>query len=120
MARNILLSDYPKDKLTWVVVDDGEAAGGGRVDEAIMRFQSTNPSISCRYVSLIKATAIGAKRNRGCEAAPTEATVFVMMDDDDHYPAGSIAARVAWLAASKAGCVYCSTLPMYDCKHFGD
>ena len=118
MARNILLSDYPKDKLTWVVVDDGDAAAGGRVDEAIMRFQSTNPSIQCRYVSLTKATAIGAKRNRGCEAAPAEATVFLMMDDDDHYPAGSIAARVAWLAASKAGCVYCSTLPMYDCKRY--
>lgn len=118
MARNILLSDYPKTKLTWVVVDDGEAASGGRVDEAMARFQSTNPTIQCRYISLVKQFAIGAKRNRGCEAAPAEATVFVMMDDDDHYPAGSIAARVAWLVASKAGCVYCSTLPMYDCKRY--
>lgn len=118
MARNILLSDYPKDKLTWVVVDDGDAASGGRVDDAIARFQSMNPSISCRYVSLAKQMTIAAKRNRGCEAAPPSATVFVMMDDDDHYPPGSIAARVAWLTASGKGCVYCSTLPMYDCKRY--
>ena len=118
MARNILLSDYPKDKLTWVVVDDGDAASGGRVDDAIARFQSMNPSINCRYVSLAKQMTIGAKRNRGCEAAPATATVFVMMDDDDHYPPGSIAARVAWLTASGKGCVYCSTLPMYDCKRY--
>lgn len=118
MARNILLSDYPKDKLSWVVVDDGDAASGGRVDDAIARFQSMNPSINCRYVSLTKQMTIGAKRNRGCEAAPGTATVFVMMDDDDHYPSGSIAARVAWLTAGKKGCIYCSTLPMYDCKRY--
>ena len=40
------------------------------------------------------------------------------MDDDDHYPSGSIAGRVAWLKATKAGCVYCSTLPMYDCTNY--
>lgn len=118
MARNILLSDYPKDKLTWIVVDDGDPSAGGRVDDAIARFQSMNPSIGCRYVSLTKQMTIGAKRNRGCEAAPASATVFLMMDDDDHYPAGSIAARVAWLTASGKGCVYCATLPMYDCKRY--
>ena len=118
MARNILLSDYPKDKLTWIVADDGDAFVSGRIDEAVVRFQSINPSISVRYVSITRAMAIGAKRNRACEAAPTQASIFITMDDDDHYPAGSISARVAWLAVSGKGCVYCSTLPMYDCKRY--
>lgn len=116
MARNILLADYPPDKLTWVVADDGQ--GAGRVDEAIMKFQAANPRISVKYLSIAKPMALGAKRNKTCEAAPVEATVFLNMDDDDHYPPGSIHRRVAWLKATGAGCVYCATLPMYDCKNY--
>jgi len=120
MARNLLLSDYPPDKLTWIVADDGDSIGmgGGRVDQAIAKFQSVHTRLSVKYLSLAKPMTIGAKRNRACEAAPAEATVFVMMDDDDHYPAGSIAGRVSWLRTSGAGCVYCSTLPMYHCGKY--
>jgi len=117
MARNMLLSDYPPDKLTWIVADDGDGSSG-RVDQSIAKFQSVHTRLSVRYVSLAKPMTIGAKRNRACEAAPAEATVFVMMDDDDHYPAGSIAGRVAWLRSTGAGCVYCSTLPMYHCGKY--
>jgi hypothetical protein len=123
MARNILLADYPPDKLTWVIADDGDAhvaAGstGGRVDEAVARFSAANPRISVKYLSFPTVLPVGEKRNRACEAAPAAASVFVMMDDDDHYPAKSVAARVAWLTTTGAGCVYCSTLPMYDCKRY--
>jgi hypothetical protein len=116
MARNILLADYPPDKLTWVVADDSDS--GGRVDGDIMKFQSANPRIHVKYLSIVKPMAVGAKRNYACASAGTEATVFVNMDDDDHYPAGSIHRRVAWLSATKAGCVYCATLPMYDCRQY--
>ena len=115
MARNILLADYPADKLTWVVADDSDA--GGRVDEQIMRFQEANPHIHVKYLSLPRPLAIGTKRNRACEAAP-ETDIYVMMDDDDHYPKSSIIARVTWLRAFGAGAVYCATLPMYDCKNY--
>ena len=123
MARNLLLSDYPPDKLTWIVADDGDGGGsgssaGGRVDQAIAKFQSVHTRLSVKYLSLAKPMTIGAKRNHACEAAPAEATVFVMMDDDDHYPAGSIAGRVSWLRTTGAGCVYCSTLPMYHCGKY--
>lgn len=116
MAQNILKSDYPPDKFTWVVADDGD--GMGRVDEAIMKFQSANPYIRVKYVSIPRPMTVGAKRNKACDAAPAEATVFVMMDDDDHYPVGSIAGRIAWLKATGAECVYCSTLPMYQCTQY--
>ena len=117
MARNILLCDYPTDKLTWIVADDGDSTGG-RVDEAIIKFQSNNPRIQVKYLSIVKPMAIGAKRNKACDAAPPETSIFIMMDDDDHYPAGSVAGRVAWLRATGVECVYCSTLPMYDCTRY--
>lgn len=116
MARNILTADYPSDKLTWIIADDSD--GMGRIDEAVVKFQSTNRQINVKYMSLSKKLPIGAKRNRACDAAPENVSVFVMMDDDDHYPAGSIAARCAWLSATRSGCVYCSTLPMYDCTRY--
>jgi hypothetical protein len=111
-----LLADYPPDKLTWVIADDG--SGTGRIDADVMKFQSANPRISVKYLSLAKKMDVGSKRNLTCSSAPEEASVFVIMDDDDHYPASSIHRRVAWLQTTKAGCVYCATLPMYDCKHY--
>lgn len=116
MAQNILKSNYPPDKLTWVVADDGE--GAGRVDESITKFQSANPYIRVKYVSLAKRLTVGAKRNKACEEAPADASVFVMMDDDDHYPPGSIAGRLAWMRATGKECVACSTLPMYHCTKY--
>lgn len=115
MAQNILLADYPADKITWVIADDSD--GDGRVDQQVMRFQATHPHINVKYLSLTRPLPIGAKRNRACEAAP-EATIFINMDDDDHYPKSSIIARVTWLRAFGAGCVYCATLPMYDCTNY--
>ena len=118
MATNVLQCDYPAEKLTWVVVDDSPA--GGRVDEQVMRFQSKNPHIRVRYVSVPTKMTIGAKRNKACDAAGTEATVFVMMDDDDHYPKQSVALRVAYLKSlpEAAACVYCATIPMYHCGKY--
>jgi hypothetical protein len=115
MARNILLADYPRDKLTWVIVDDSSAAG--RVDEQVLKFQTVHPGIDVKYLSLTRSTPIGEKRNLGCAAAD-RASVFVMMDDDDHYPKSSIIARTTWMRAFGVGCVYCATLPMYDCKNY--
>jgi hypothetical protein len=41
-----------------------------------------------------------------------------MMDDDDHYPKSSIKARVMYLKQMGVGCVYCSAIPMYDCRKY--
>jgi hypothetical protein len=119
MTQNILKADYPTDHLVWVVVDDGE--GEGRVDQQIMSFREKTPSLRVEYVSLAKKVSVGEKRNRGCAAAlaaypATE--VFVMMDDDDHYPAQSIIARVSAMKTMKRSCVYCSTIPMYDARRY--
>lgn len=116
MARNILLADYPREKLSWVIVDDSD--GSGRVDAQVAKFQETHPSFNVKYVSLPRPYKIGEKRNRGCAAAPPDTEIFLNMDDDDHYPKSSILARVTWMRAFGVDCVYCATLPMYDCKNY--
>jgi hypothetical protein len=116
MVHNILKCDYPPDKLSWILADDSD--GMGRVDAQVAKFQSTHPRIHVKYLSMPRHLPLGEKRNKAIAAAPAEASVFVMMDDDDHYPAGSVAGRIAWLTALGVGCVYCSTLPMYDCGKY--
>jgi len=116
MANNILKSDYPPDKLTWIIADDSDS--DGRVDGAVAKFQSANPYIRVRYLSMPKKLPIGEKRNKACLAAPSDCSIFMMMDDDDHYPATSIRARMAYLSDAGVECVYCSTLPMYDSKRY--
>jgi len=114
-VRNIKTCDYPRDKLVWVIVDDSD--GMGRVDVNVEKIKVEMPDLKVQYVSSGKRLTIGEKRNRGCLAALTAlpaVSVFAFMDDDDHYPKGSIILRVLWLLNSKKGCVYCSTLPMYD------
>jgi len=116
MANNILKSDYPSDKITWIIADDSDSAG--RVDGAVAKFQSINRHIRVRYLSMPKKLAIGEKRNKACLAAPPECSIFMMMDDDDHYPTTSIRARMAYLSDPGIECVFCSTLPMYDTKRY--
>lgn len=120
MSRNVLGQDYPTDKLVWVIVDDGD--GTGRVDQEVLKFQQKTPCIAVEYVSLTKPLTVGEKRNRGCAVgAERGAEVFVMMDDDDHYPRASTEARVTYLrllGTAGVGCVYCGRIQMYDCLRY--
>jgi glycosyltransferase involved in cell wall biosynthesis len=117
MAQNILKTDYPIEKLRWIVVDDSKATE--RVDEQILKFQQSNPAIRVEYISLTKELSVGAKRNRGCAAAiAAGAEVLMMMDDDDHYPKSSVEARATYISLLKVPCVYCARIQMYDCRKF--
>ena len=116
-VRNIETASWPRDKLVWVIVDDGD----DRVDSQVERAITELPDIQIQYVSLPKKTPIGEKRNRGCLAAVAtrpDVSVFAFMDDDDHYPAASLAMRWSWLLASGRDCIYASTLPMYDITRY--
>jgi hypothetical protein len=117
MAQNILKTDYPSEKLRWIIVDDSRAEG--RVDEQVLKFQQSAPHIHVEYISLTKELSVGAKRNRGCSAAvQAGAEVLMMMDDDDHYPKSSVEARVTYMSLLKVPCVYCARIQMYDCTKF--
>lgn len=114
-AHNILLTDYPKDKIEWVIVDDSDDPADSPSD-LIVSFQNTNTAIDIKYVPLVPLTSkrsIGSKRNIGVDKA--SADIIVFMDDDDHYPITSIRRRVAWLeSAPEKQIVGCTTIAMYD------
>jgi hypothetical protein len=118
MVQNITKQAWPISRIEWIIVDDGDAANSlqALVDELAEKV----PALSIRYVELPEPATIGAKRNAAVAAAAADVEVFVCMDDDDHYPADSIASRVSWLEPTRKGThiAYCSTLPMYDTRRY--
>ncbi len=111
--HNLLWSDYPIDKIEWVVVEDSDDDALASSDK-IIQFGEHAKEMKLRYIPLKGKRTIGEKRNIGCEAASNDIIVF--MDDDDHYPPTSLRRRVAWLTKSSSGpsAVGCTMLAMYD------
>lgn len=109
---NLLHSDYPRNKMEWVVVDDSDADQSA--SNAIVKFQAQFSPGRVVYVPLKSAISVGAKRNLGVERASHD--IILMMDDDDHYPTTSFRRRVAWLlkARDRYECATCTTIAMYD------
>jgi len=109
---NLLVTDYPKDKIQWVVVDDSDDPSKGVLDK-IKSFEERQPGIEITYVPMTKKRSIGYKRNRAVQAAKHK--ICVNMDDDDVYPATSFRRRVSWLLAyPSVQVVGCTMIAMYD------
>lgn len=106
---NLLSSDYPRDKIEWVVVDDSDATESpcNKVIQFIDKFRPG----SITYVPLDKKTPIGEKRNIGVQRSTND--IILMMDDDDVFPSTSFRRRVGWLL-HRQQTVVCTILPMYD------
>jgi hypothetical protein len=102
---NLLVTDYPKNKIQWVIVEDSDDPMLGALDK-IKKFEERQPGIEITYVPLSKKKSIGYKRNKAVQAAKHD--ICVNMDDDDVYPETSFRRRVSWLLAypevKVAGC----------------
>jgi hypothetical protein len=112
-CHNIMLSDYPKDKIEWIVVEDSDDPNEDASDRVVQVGLNAAP-LQLAYMPLDKKTPIGEKRNKGIEKAKNDIILF--MDDDDHYPETSFRRRVAWLLKHpmKPQCVGCTTIACYD------
>jgi hypothetical protein len=113
--HNMLATDYPRDKMEWVIVEDGtDPALSAR--EKIISFQLQVPELKIKYIPIEGKMTIGEKRNLGVEHTSHEIVLF--MDDDDHYPHTSFRRRVAWLLCNdKKKIACCTTLALYDLIH---
>lgn len=118
--HNLLATDYPQDKIEWIVVEDNEKTPH-LASEKIISFQIQVPKIKLKYIPIEGRMTIGEKRNVGIENATNDIILF--MDDDDHYPTTSFRRRVAWLTKGtkcgqigKASIACCTTLALYDLK----
>lgn len=74
-----LSQTYPKDRMEWLIFDDGEDSVQDYFDTQI------KPKVpNARYIRSDTKLKIGAKRNR--LNAEAKGDILVAMDDDDFYP----------------------------------
>lgn len=81
--------DYKKDRMEWIILDDGQDLVKDLFDAAIAEKRSL-PQI--RYIGLEEKLTIGEKRNRLNDEA--KGSIIVAMDDDDYYPPCRVSAVV--------------------------
>ena len=121
MLQNVVKQNWPADRMEWIIVDDSDE--NQKISDEVEAFMEKSPGIMIRYVEMENPRTIGAKRNAAVEAAPG-LDIFVIMDDDDHYPSNSIARRVAWLNRAlpekvpQAQIGFCTVLPVYDLTRY--
>jgi hypothetical protein len=111
-CHNMLITDYPKDKIEWIIVEDSDDPMEDASDKVVQASEVSAP-LEIVYVPLKKKMPVAAKRNAGVSRAKND--IILMMDDDDQYPATSFRRRVAWLTKTpNAQCVGATTIACYD------
>jgi len=94
--------DYPKDKLEWIIIDDGT----DKIEELVTHI----PQV--RYFKYDEKLTLGKKRNISNEKATGE--IIVYMDDDDYYPPDRISHAVQRLKSNpKTLCAGSSAMYIY-------
>lgn len=102
--------DYPKDRMEWIIVDDGTDSVKDLIDKA-----TDLPQI--KYVQPPKRMNLGEKRNYMHTLA--KGSIIVYMDDDDYYPPERVSHAVETLMNNRdALCAGSSELYIYF-KHIG-
>ena len=97
--------DYPKDRMEWIIVDDGTDKIKDLIDDA-----TDLPQI--KYVQPPKRMNLGEKRNYMHSLA--KGSIIVYMDDDDYYPPERVSHAVETLMNNRdALCAGSSELYIY-------
>jgi len=96
--------DYPKDRIEWIIVDDGT----DKINDLIAK--ANIPQI--KYFSIDNKMTLGAKRN--LMHKHTKGSIIVYMDDDDYYPPDRVSHAVEKLESNKqALCAGSSEIYIY-------
>jgi hypothetical protein len=98
---------YPKDKMEWIIVDDGT----DKIEDLVSHI----PQV--KYFKFDTKMTLGKKRNLAHQKCSGE--VIVYMDDDDYYPPERVSHAVEMLRNNpKALCAGSSEMHIYF-KHIG-
>ncbi len=92
---------YPKDKVEWIIIDDGT----DKIEDLVSHI----PQV--KYFKYDEKMTIGKKRNISNEKAKGD--IIVYMDDDDYYPPERVQHAVDTLKGSKALCAGSSAMFIY-------
>lgn len=90
LIRMVQQQTYPRDKMEWIVFDDGQEL----VEDLFEAARETLPAL--KFIRSEDKCTLGEKRNRLNEEARGE--IIVAMDDDDFYFPERIEAAVAALS----------------------
>ena len=98
---NVLAQDYPRDKLEWIIVDDGT----DKIEDLVKEI----PFV--KYFAVEKMP-LGRKRNFMHEQCTfkRDDDILVYIDDDDYYPPERVSHAVSRLTGSTALCAGSSEL----------
>ena len=77
---------FPKDKMEWIIIDDGRIS----VEDLFLEASKTIPNI--RYIRKDEKMRLGAKRN--VLNSEAKGSIIVAMDDDDYYPPDRVSSVV--------------------------
>ena len=95
---------YPKDRMEWIIVDDGT----DKIEDLVKA--ANIPQI--QYFKIEKKMTLGAKRN--LTHTKTKGSILVYMDDDDYYPPERVAHAVERLQSDpKALCAGSSEIYVF-------
>ena len=95
---------YPKDRMEWIIVDDGT----DKIEDLVLK--ANIPQI--KYFKVDTKMTLGAKRNYTHEK--TKGSILVYMDDDDYYPPERVAHAVERLQGDpKALCAGSSEIYVF-------
>jgi hypothetical protein len=104
MIQCFLNQTYPREKMEWIIVDDGT----DKVEDIIKA--ANIPQIT--YIYLPKKVSLGEKRNITHKHAT--GSIIVYMDDDDYYPPERVSHAVETLQANpQALCAGSSEMYVY-------
>ena len=90
IAKCFLNQTYPRDRMEWIIVDDGTDS----VEDIIKSYNI--PQI--KYIKLPSKISLGEKRNMMHKHAT--GSIIVYMDDDDYYPPERVSHAVETLQAN--------------------
>jgi hypothetical protein len=94
--------DYPKDRMEWIIVDDGT----DKIDDLVKHL----PQV--KYFPVKEKLLLGKKRNLMHDK--TKGDIIVYMDDDDYYPPDRVSHAVNTLLKNpKALCAGSSEIYIY-------
>jgi glycosyltransferase involved in cell wall biosynthesis len=93
--------NYPKDKIEWIIIDDGT----DKIEDLVTHI----PQV--KYFKYNEKMTLGKKRNLLNDKAKGD--IIVYMDDDDYYPPERVSHAVDSLINSKALCAGSSAMFIY-------
>jgi hypothetical protein len=106
LVYNYKNMDYPKDKVEWIIIDDGS--------EPIKDFLPKENNIKYFHLETENGNplSVGYKRNYANNIARGD--YIVHLDDDDIYFKYSISSRIKALISNKKQCIGITLLPCMD------